>query len=87
MESPNYDILTQLSGNALAIATFIFFIRYFITKEDKREKEFEQRQAERDAFFGAILKDNTQALRELKLVIDRARPCSAFAPTKNGGEV
>ena len=74
MESPSYDIISQLSGNALAIATFIFFIRYFITKEDKREKEFEQRQAERDEYFGEILKDNTQALRELRHVIEQTRP-------------
>lgn len=77
MENPNYDILSQLSGNALAIATFIFFIRYFITKEDKREKEFEQRQTERDEYFGAILKDNTQALRELKHVIEQTKPILA----------
>lgn len=74
MENPSYDIISQLSGNALAIATFVFFIRYFITKEDKREKEFEQRQTQRDEYFGEILKDNTQALRELRHVIEQTRP-------------
>lgn len=68
MELSN-DFISELSGNALAIATLVFFIRYFISKEDKREKTFEAQQNARDQFFGRLIEANTQALKELKSVI------------------
>jgi hypothetical protein len=70
MEATNVnELLTNLSGNALAIATFVFFIRYFITKESQRERAYEAQQAHRDEYFGRIIEQNTQALKELKAAI------------------
>ena len=76
MELSN-ELFSNLSGNALAIATFVFFIRYFITKESQREKTFEQQQNERDAYFGKLIETNTQALHELQKTISGIR-CQAI---------
>lgn len=77
MDASN-DLLRDLSGNALAIATFVFFIRYFIQKEGQREKTFEQQQNERDAYFGKLIETNTQALHDLQRTIGSLQ-CQAIA--------
>lgn len=69
MDLPAYDTLTNLSGNALAICTLVFFIRYFIAREEKRENAFSTREEKRDTFFGELLQENTEALRSLQVAI------------------
>lgn len=69
MELPTYDTIANISGNALAICTLVFFIRYFIAREEKREKLFAEKEEKRDCFFGELLQENTDALRALQGVI------------------
>ena len=45
------DVLTQLSGTALAVGTLIFMIRYLIQREERREM-----------FISKIIESNTQAI-------------------------
>lgn len=69
MELPSYDSITNLSGNALAICTLVFFIRYFISREEKREAAFTAKEEKRDLFFGELLQENTEALKSLQGLI------------------
>lgn len=69
MDLPAYDTLTNLSGNALAICTLVFFIRYFISREERREALFTTKEEKRDLFFGELLRENTEALRSLQTII------------------
>lgn len=69
MDLPTYDTITNLSGNALAICTLLFFIRYFISREERREALFTTKEEKRDLFFGELLRENTEALRSLQTVI------------------
>lgn len=74
MEFPTYDTIANISGNALAICTLVFFIRYFISREEKREVIFAAREEKRDIFFGGLLQENTQALRSLQEAIHEITP-------------
>lgn len=69
MEFPTYDTIANISGNALAICTLVFFIRYFISREEKREAMFTAKEEKRDSFFGELLQENTQALRALQSLV------------------
>ncbi len=62
-----YDVLSSLSGTALAIATLLFFIRYLIGKEDVRETQFSKILEANTA----AVQQNTQVTVDLKDAIQR----------------
>jgi len=69
MDANLLNVFTDLSGNALAVAVLVFFIRYFITREEKREAMYLSREEKRDLYFGEIFKENTLALKKLTEIV------------------
>lgn len=80
MDANNLEYITNLSGNALAIAILFFFIRYFINREEKREAmyiereekleaRFNAQEEKRDQYFGKLIEENTKAINALSAAV------------------
>lgn len=80
MDGINVHDFSQLSGNALSVAILVFFIRYFINREEKQETKFIERETRRETQFIAreenfsrLLSENTEAIKDLTEVVSELK--------------